>query len=441
MKRLKLLLIVLIVYVALSPEMLSAQDDDTIRLEVTRGNLNIQLAIPPFITEGVGQQYRDAAEEITRIVRDDLLREGIFLLADELVYQQIGNHTERNIPFDQYANFKMDAIALGKVQADPRGFRVEARLLSVQDKSSIFAKAYFANDDQVRLVAHKIAANILYHFTGQFGIYESKIIFASNRELSDPNYNSEIWIMDWDGADQKRITYSASLKQFPTWGPGESGIVYTSFINNNADIYHLKLTEGTAVKVFSSRGADFAPVLSPDGTKVAFSSSGDGYNTDIYVCNVDGSNVQRLTNHRSIDSSPAWSPDGKRIAFTSGRTGTVQVYTMNSDGSNQQRITYEGRYNDGADWSPDGRYIAYSARRDGSKTFDIKIHDLVTNQTYYVTRDVENDENPAFSPDGKSIAFASDRSGQYQIYTIDVDGRNMRQLTFAGINKHPSWSK
>lgn len=417
------------------------QDDDGLRLEIVRGNVSIPLAVPDFAADGLGQKLREAAEEITTIVRNDLLREGIFRMADDVVYQQIGRHTESNIPFDAYSQFKIDALALGKVQPDPKGFRVEARLLSVRDKSSIFGKAYYVGESQIRLVAHKIASQIMYHFTGQFGIFESKIIFASNRELTDPHYNSEIWIMDWDGANQKRITYSASLKQFPTFGAGESGIVYTSFINNNADIYHLKLTEGSALKLFSSKGADYAPALSPDGSKVAFASSGEGYNTDIYVCNVDGSNVRRLTSHSNIDSSPCWSPDGKRIAFTSGRTGSVQIYTMNADGSNQQRITFEGRYNDGADWSPDGRYIAYSARRQGSKTFDIKVHDLVTNQTYYITRDVENDENPSFSPDGKSIAFASDRNGQYQIYTIDIDGRNMRQLTFAGINKHPSWSK
>lgn len=183
-----------------------------------------------------------------------------------------------------------------------------------------------------------------------------------------------------------------------------------------------------------------APAISPDGKRVAFCSSFNKNNMDIYVSNLDGDNLRRLTTNRNIDSSPCWSPDGRRIAFTSGRTGTVQVYTMNADGSNQQRITFEGRYNDGADWSPDGRYIAYSSRRGGSKTFDIKIHDLTTNQTYYVTRDVENDENPSFSPDGKQIAFASDRSGKYQIYTINIDGTDMTRLTSQGENKHPSWS-
>ena len=85
--------------------------------------------------------------------------------------------------------------------------------------------------------------------------------------------------------------------------------------------------------------------------------------------------------------------------------------------------------------------IAYAARRPDSKTFDIRIHELITNQTFYVTRDVANDEDPTWSPDGRYIAFTSDRNGSYQIFVIGVDGRDMRQLTRNGVNKHPSWSR
>ena len=189
----------------------------------------------------------------------------------------------------------------------------------------------------------------------------------------------------------------------------------------------------------ASRGVDMTPAISPDGTRIAFASSMNG-NMDIYVAAIDGSNPQRLTSHRAIDSSPCWSPDGRQIAFSSARTGTPQVYVMNADGSGQRRITFEGNYNDGAAWSPDGTMIAYSARRTDSKTFDIRVHELTTGQTYYVTRDVENDEDPTWSPDGRYLAFASDRSGSYQIYVIGVDGAGMRQLTREGVNKHPSWS-
>jgi TolB protein len=427
----------------------SEQDqEDTLRIEIVRSNLRIPIAIPNLESTG-GGEYREAAREIAEIVRDDLRTLGMFNLADDIVYSQIGSHSHTDIeliPFDRYTTFKVDAVLLGKVM--PAGsdsgvdkMRVESRLFSVRDKSTLFGKGITGTNAQIRQIAHAISSNILYHFTGNFGIFRSKVYYSSTRELGDNTQNSEIWSMDYDGQNQRRLTYSESLKLFPSVGPPGTGLAYTSFINHNADVYLLRAQGGDAQVVFSSPAADLTPAISPDGTKIAFASSVIEGNTDVYVCNLDGSNRRRLTTHRAIDSSPCWSPDGRRIAFTSGRTGSVQIYIMNADGSNQRRITYEGRYNDGADWSPDGRYIAYASRRSGSLTFDIKIHDLTTNQTYYVTRDVENDENPSFSPDGTSIVFASDRSGNYQIWTVDIDGRNMRQLTNIGVNKHPSWSK
>lgn len=415
--------------------------EDTLRIEIVRSNLRIPIAIPDFESAGIGEPYNSAAREIAQIVREDLRRVEIFNLADQVVYSQIGRHAQTAIPWDQYATYKMDALLLGRVVPDGGNLKVEARLFSVRDKSSLYGKRVTGRTDQIRYIAHTISNDILYHFTGSFGIFKTRIVYSSTRDVKNPQTQKEIWIMDWDGHNHRQVTYSDSLKEFPVIGPGDSGIAYTSFINNNADVYHLSLTGGPAQKVFASRTADMAPAISPDGTRIAFTSSVDAGNFDIYVSNLDGSAMQRLTNNRAIDSSPCWSPDGRRIAFTSNRTGTVQIYTMNADGSSQERITFEGTYNDGADWSPDGRYIAYASRRDRSLTFDIKIHDLTTNQTYWVTRDVANDENPCFSPDGRSIAFQSDRTGTYQVFSIDIDGRNMRQLTTIGINKHPSWSR
>lgn len=448
-----LIILSIVLITGLSPSDTIQDQQDTLRIEITRSSLRIPIAIPDLISAGVGSAYNAAARQIADVVREDLRKVSIFNLADNLVYRQIGQHSHSDvtkIPFDQYARYKMDAVFLGRVVPAPRTpgdqssvvkLRVESRLFSVRDKSTLFSKAFTGTTEQIRLVGHFISSNILYHFTGDFGIFRTKIFYASTRDLGDGTQNSEIWRMDYDGYNQSRLTYSNSLKLFPDVGPPGSGLVYTSFINANADVYHLRPQGGDAKAIFSSAAADMTPAISNDGNRVVFASSVANGNTDIYVSNIDGSNRKRLTTHRGIDTNPTWSPDGRRVAFTSDRTGTVQIYIMNVDGSNQQRITFEGRYNDSANWSPNGRYIAYAARRTGSRTFDIKIHDLTTNQTYYVTRDVENDESPCFSPDGQSLAFTSDRSGRYQIYTISIDGRNMKQLTTIGVNKHPSWSQ
>ncbi len=416
------------------------QEDDTLRITVAKGNLRIALAVQAFADRGGGSQARGAAGEITEVVREDMALMGYFDLADGVVYEQIGSHDESAVPFKRYEDFGIEAVAVGNVRGEGDGIVAEIRLFDISKRAMIFGKRLIGTAGQNRRVAHRISDLILYHLTGDEGIFDSRIIFTSTRDLGgDHNGRSEIWIMDFDGFNQRRVTYSDSLKLFPSFGPGDSGIVYTSFINENPDVYRLQLTGGVAEKIVASQGVDMTPTISPDGQSVAFASSMNG-NMDIYISAIDGSNPQRLTSHRSIDSSPCWSPDGSQIGFSSSRTGTPQVYVMNTDGSNQRRITFEGNYNDGAVWSPDGTMIAYSARRQDSRTFDIRIHELTTGQTYYVTRDVANDEDPAWSPDGRWLAFDSDRGGNYQIYMIRIDGRGMRQLTQQGVNKHPSWS-
>ena len=416
------------------------QDEGKLKITVAKGNLRIALAVQPFADLGGGAQARGAASEVTEVVLEDLRLARFFNLADKTVYEEIGRHDENAVPFQRYSNFGVEAVVVGSIKGEEGGLVADIRLFDIRRRAMIFGKRLIGGAGQERRIAHRISGLIIYHLTGEEGIFDSRIVFSSTRDLGgNPENHSEIWIMDFDGYGMRRVTYSDSLKLFPSFGPGDSGIVYTSFINANPDVYHLQLSGGTAEKVIATRGVDMTPAISPDGTMIAFASSMNG-NMDIYVSGIDGSNPQRLTSHRSIDSSPCWSPDGRQIAFSSARTGTPQIYVMNADGSGQRRITFEGNYNDGAAWSPDGTMIAYSARRTDSKTFDIRVHELTTGQTYYVTRDVENDEDPTWSPDGRYIAFASDRSGNYQIYVIGIDGAGMRQLTREGVNKHPSWS-
>ncbi len=91
---------------------------------------------------------------------------------------------------------------------------------------------------------------------------------------------------------------------------------------------------------------DTAPILSPDGQKIAFMSRRED-NWDIYVSDVDGSNLQRLTTDPAQDGLPAWSPDGNALAFVSDRGGIWAIWAMTPDGKGQSQLfAMEG--------SPDG---------------------------------------------------------------------------------------
>ncbi len=160
-------------------------------------------------------------------------------------------------------------------------------------------------------------------------------------------------------------------------------------------------------------------------------------NTSTNECN----EPRRLTNSTSIDTNPAWSPDGREIAFTSSRSGTPQIYLIDADGLNVRRLSFEGTYNEGAAWHPDGTKIAFSHRDKNGSRFDIALIDLVTLELTLLTEGVPGSyEGPTFSPDGRFLAFESTRAGGRQIFVMEANRGNLRQLTTVGNNYGPAWS-
>jgi TolB protein len=111
---------------------------------------------------------------------------------------------------------------------------------------------------------------------------------------------------------------------------------------------------------------------------------------------------------------------------------------MDADGSNLRRLSFEGDYNDGAAWSPEGDTLVYASRRGGR--FEIARTELATGETTVLTSGGGSNEGPCFAPDGRKIAFTSSRGGGPQIWVMDEDGSNPRQLTDQGRNETPAWS-
>ena len=178
-------------------------------------------------------------------------------------------------------------------------------------------------------------------------------------------------------------------------------------------------------------------------TKIAFTSMRDG-NTEIYVMGGDGKNQRRVTVNPTYDQYPAWSPDGKMIAFVSNRNkGRNQIWVIDADGRNPVRLT-DGVSDSYPDWSPDGKTILYDANHVPEE------HDLAPGGIVAMDADGNNKRllknkggtHPSWSPDGNRIAFAFGNFGDTrQVYVMDPDGGNPRQLTRdAGHKYMPSWS-
>ena len=308
---------------------------------------------------------------------------------------------------------------------------VEARLIDAAGAVQL-GKRYRAQPAALARTAHMLSNELLRTLNGRPGVFLTQIAFASNR-----TGKWEIWLMDWDGANQRRITFHNVLSILPSWSPDNERMVYTSFAAGTSDMYIITRHGGGRVRLPTGLSLNTSATFSPVGSDIAFVGSVRG-NPDIYLIKDDGTNIRRLTTSGSIESTPEWSPNGRQISFTSGRSGSPQIYVMDAEGTNVRRISYDGNWNDDATFSPDGERIAYTSRVNGR--FQIRIANLITGENHIVAGEGSN-EQPTWSPDGQWIAFQSNRSGRWQIYRMRTDGTDVLQLTFEAQNKEPDWSK
>jgi TolB protein len=404
-----------------------------------------RFAVPDFIALSNDAETQDAARTIGRVLWDDLNFEREFALIPRDVYTSIPAATSINdVPFDRWREVNADGVIIGTVQRTETGVKVEVRVFNVSSRQSAFAREYSGSAANKRLYAHTIADEVHQQQRALRGVARTKLTFNSDRDgermsnTVEARGVKEIYISDYDGENQRRVTVQKSLNITSTWSPDGRSIAYTSYRRGAPQIFISNIYQGTLDELTKNNANNFLPAWSPDGTRIAFMSTRDG-NSELYVANRDGTNVRRLTTNPAIDVSPTWSPSGTQIAFISDRTGTPQIWTMGADGLNQRQLSHEA-YADRPTWSPAPyNEIAYAARTGPGN--DIKIMELATGQIRQLTFGEGTNESPSFAPNGRHLAFSSSRAGKTQIFSIARDGKDLHQLTKTGNNYQPDWSK
>jgi len=195
-----------------------------------------------------------------------------------------------------------------------------------------------------------------------------KIAFIGTRE-----HNSDVYVMNADGSGQRRLTRGMgplfrlrgtpsglSRPPSPAWSPDGQRIAFLGKPNGGWELYVINVN-GSDQRRLTYSGAG-SPAWSPDGQTIAFVSSSPEEAFGVYVVNADGSGQRNLSRSLAYDAEPAWSPDGRSIAFRSTRDGNAEIYVVNADGSGLRRLTHSPGRDGSPAWSPDGRRIAFLSR-------------------------------------------------------------------------------
>ena len=238
--------------------------------------------------------------------------------------------------------------------------------------------------------------------------------------------------------------------RYPAISPDGNWIVFSY----KGDLYKVTSSGGNAVPLTMHEAYDYMPVWSNDGQSIAFASDRYG-NFDIYIMSAQGGAPERITYHSSNDYPSDFSQDNKNVLFTSLRTDIhssqmfpygrlPELYLAPVEGGRIQQVTSiaaeQARYS-----STDDKIVYHDVKgyedpfrkhHTSSVTRDLWIYDKAANKYIQLTDVPGEDRDPVFSADDSKIYFLSGRGeGSSNIYEMDINGENVRQLT--SYTKHP----
>lgn len=245
----------------------------------------------------------------------------------------------------------------------------------------------------------------------------TKVLYQSNK-----TGKWQIYIMDKEGKNQKRVTNDKYNNNFPDWSPNNKQIAFVSDREGNEDIYVMNMDGSSLINLSNNPSRDIHPYFSPDGNKILFNSSRDDDESfEIYQINVDGSGLKRLTNTKEVETCARLSPDGTKIICLRGTPGgNDEICVMNSDGTNAIDLTKSESNEGWPVWTPDGKKIIFSSTWYGNFSLFSMNADGSNIERITIPKPPYYDARASVSTDGKEILFNRQAEGTIGIFILEL---------------------
>src|SRR6056297_23187 len=417
-----------------------AQNSGPLRIEITEGVIEpMPYAVPDFVGENAAAT--EMGRNLARVIASDLSGTGLFREIPAEAHISRITSFESPVQYADWRAVKAQALITVAVSVDGSGrLVVKFRIYDVFAGQELGNGLQFVGtQDGWRRIAHKVADQVYARITGEGGYFDSRVVYVAESGPKDQRAK-RLAIMDYDGANLQYLTDSSSLVLAPRFSPTGDRVLYTSYETGFPRIYVLDVASvGRRVLPTMDGTMSFAPRFAPDGRTVVYSIS-QGGNTDLYRMDIGTGASTRLTNAPSIETAPSYSPDGRQIVFESDRSGTPQLYIMPAGGGEARRISFgQGRYGTPV-WSPRGDLIAFTKQSKGR--FHIGVMRTDGSEERLLTASFL-DEGPTWAPNGRVIMFTRETQGaqgQARLYSVDISGRNLRQVPTNGGASDPAWS-
>ncbi|MFZ4122234.1 MAG: Tol-Pal system beta propeller repeat protein TolB [Caulobacterales bacterium] len=414
-----------------------------LRVNVEQGYLNpMPIAVPDF--SGTDATAAQIGSDVAGVIRDNLDRSGLFNTLDPASFIQRLNGVDVPVQFADWRALRAQALIVGEAQMLPDGrVRVEFRLWDVLGEQDLIGFHYATTPENWRRIAHRISDLAYERLTGEPGYFDTRVVFVSESGPAGAGRSRRLMVMDQDGANPAFLTPGGFQAFTPRFSPTMQAITFLSLESDRPRVYLFNLETNRRELLVDGSAMTFAPRFSPDGQSVVYAQDFEG-NIEIMRMDLRTRRAQRLTAHPAIDTSASFSPDGSQIAFASDRSGSSQIYVMGADGTNPRRLTFtEGARYDAPVWSPRGDWVAM-IRQGRANSSGEPFQLVVMRADGSGERNIAGaylSDSPTWSPNGRVIMFAREsRGGASQLWSIDITGRNLRQVRTQTSASDPAWS-
>ncbi|MBA2405946.1 MAG: PD40 domain-containing protein, partial [Bdellovibrionales bacterium] len=390
----------------------------------------------------VGPQ-KSLSSELIEILRNDF----VFYKHkfNNVDYSDKGQASYSNPNLTKWKESGISYFVASQISSSGSGIEAKFKVWSILTGKEIFNQGFTLDQKSIRQKSHQIADAIYRSVTGKASIFNSKIVFISDRGTHGKDTIKELYIMDFDGNRVEKLTDFRSVVLSPSVAPDNSKIMFSviathkevsrSKVRNikNIDLKMLDLKTKTFTTISDKPGINSGAIFSSSGQSIYTTLSFKG-NADIYEMKLGSGTTRNVTSHYADDVDPSITRDGSLMAFLSNRPGRAHIYTMDPAAPDKgvKRISFVGQFNAAPRFSPDGKDIVFSSWVDAG--FDLYRISSDGNNLVRLTKDFGSNEEAAYSPDGEFIVFTSKRvlsrtKAVQDIYIMNRDGEILGQLT------------